>query len=441
MYHPVISAIPAHQGMQSDMILNSQKLSVNDNVLIAEAVGNPVNGLTNHNHVQLISNGSQTTPSTGANNGNGLASGGNGGGSGRSTPNNDPAPNKLFVGGLSWQTTPEKLREYFGVFGTVTDVLIMKDPMTQRSRGFGFITFADATSVDKVLQVSSHTLDGKKIDPKHATPKSKKGTTKTKKIFVGGLSQETSVEEVKQYFSQFGTVEEAVLLMDNQTKRHRGFGFVTMLNEDAVDRICEIHFHTVKGKRVECKKALPREAVSQPTPSLALLMARQRLLTAAAAGMPAGLVPAAATGVPGLMGLGVASGPQVNTSHFSAAGASALQQMGLAGATSLAGSSAACAAAAAAAATPTSVSTTQASVQAQAQALSQGGYGKLLAYQNMASAYRFSPYGVPTAAAVTPTMASNTPYMTSYALPTAFDLSSLQGVDWTTLGLPTMYAA
>lgn len=56
------------------------------------------------------------------------------GSSGRSTPNNaDPAPGKLFVGGLSWQTSSEKLQEYFGVFGTVTDVLIMKDPVTQVS--------------------------------------------------------------------------------------------------------------------------------------------------------------------------------------------------------------------------------------------------------------------------------------------------------------------
>lgn len=55
------------------------------------------------------------------------------GSSGRSTPNNsnDPAPGKLFVGGLSWQTSSERLREYFGVFGNVTDVLIMKDPVTQ----------------------------------------------------------------------------------------------------------------------------------------------------------------------------------------------------------------------------------------------------------------------------------------------------------------------
>lgn len=57
----------------------------------------------------------------------------NSGSSGRSTPNNssDPSPSKLFVGGLSWQTSSDKLKEYFGMFGTVTDVLIMKDPVTQ----------------------------------------------------------------------------------------------------------------------------------------------------------------------------------------------------------------------------------------------------------------------------------------------------------------------
>ena len=51
--------------------------------------------------------------------------------SGRSTPSSDSAPGKLFVGGLSWQTSQDKLREYFGQFGNVTDVLVMKDPITQ----------------------------------------------------------------------------------------------------------------------------------------------------------------------------------------------------------------------------------------------------------------------------------------------------------------------
>lgn len=181
--------------------------------------------------------------------------------SGRSTPNSDSAPGKLFVGGLSWQTNQDRLREYFGQFGTVTDVLVMKDPITQRSRGFGFITFSNPDAVDRVLSVPSHCLDGKKIDPKHATPKSKSKANKTKKIFVGGVSQETSAEEVKAYFNQFGKVDEAVMLMDQQTKRHRGFGFVTFENEETVDRVCEIHFHTIKNKKVECKKAQPKEVV------------------------------------------------------------------------------------------------------------------------------------------------------------------------------------
>ena len=47
-----------------------------------------------------------------------------------------------------------------------------------------------------------------------------------------------------------GKVDEAVMLMDQQTKRHRGFGFVTFENEETVDRVCEIHFHTIKNKKV-----------------------------------------------------------------------------------------------------------------------------------------------------------------------------------------------
>ena len=59
-------------------------------------------------------------------------------------------PGKMFVGGLSWQTTPESVREYFSQFGDVAEVMVMKDPATRRSRGFGFITFTQASSVGKV---------------------------------------------------------------------------------------------------------------------------------------------------------------------------------------------------------------------------------------------------------------------------------------------------
>ena len=58
-----------------------------------------------------------------------------------------------------------------------------------------------------------------------------------------------------------GPVEDAVMLMDQMTKRHRGFGFVTFEAEETVEVVCELHYHTIKNKKVEVKKAQPKEAV------------------------------------------------------------------------------------------------------------------------------------------------------------------------------------
>jgi RNA-binding protein Musashi len=285
--------------------------------------------------------------------------------------------------------------------------------------------------VDRVLAVPAHTLNGRKIDPKHATPKNNGKVTsssKTRKVFVGGVSQDTSADEVEDYFNQFGHVEEAVMLMDQQTKRHRGFGFVTFESENVVDRICEIHYHMIKDKKVECKKAQPKEAILASNTS-ALLAAKHSVLLNG-------------FGVAGLA-LEVAhvqqsSVIQVAALHFLATQAAQVQAA--------------------------VVAHQQQAALAQS-AVASAGYGKLVSSYPPLSSYRYSPYSLPgaaqgnvqaAAAAAAMAAASSGHHHHYHAMSTAstatqqaaayqgynlanVDMSSFQGVDWSQIYGMGMY--
>lgn len=69
---------------------------------------------------------------------------------------------KLFIGGISWDTNEERLKEYFSSFGEVVEAVIMKDRTTGRARGFGFVVFSDPAVADSVI-MEKHNIDGRMV--------------------------------------------------------------------------------------------------------------------------------------------------------------------------------------------------------------------------------------------------------------------------------------
>ncbi|XP_053150410.1 heterogeneous nuclear ribonucleoprotein A/B isoform X2 [Hemicordylus capensis] len=173
---------------------------------------------------------------------------------------NEEDAGKMFVGGLSWDTSKKDLNDYFTKFGEVTDCTIKMDPNTGRSRGFGFILFKEAASVDKVLEQKEHKLDGRVIDPKKAMAMKK---DPVKKIFVGGLHPEATEDKIREYFGEFGEIEAIELPMDPKTNKRRGFVFITFKEEDPVKKILEKKFHNISGSKCEIKVAQPKEVYQQ----------------------------------------------------------------------------------------------------------------------------------------------------------------------------------
>lgn len=179
-------------------------------------------------------------------------------------------PRKIFIGGLAHKTTTQQLREYFSHYGPIVDAVVLRWP-DGRSRGFGYITFSEASSASAVLR-QSHQVGGRQIEVKRAVPG-------TNKLFVGGLPQNTAATDLREHFEAYGVVSDAVVMIDPATGRSRGFGFVCFLpGQEGAAAVAaaldQYDNHRLHGKWIEVKSAASPHKLaakendrSSPTPS------------------------------------------------------------------------------------------------------------------------------------------------------------------------------
>lgn len=184
---------------------------------------------------------------------------------------------KVYVGGLAPETTQESLEQYFSSYGDVEDVVVMMDKATNRSRGFGFVTFKSPATVSAAVGAAHH-VDGRDITCKKAVRDAQKSggggggdrqppadsgdSFNAVKIFVGGLPASCDYEKLTEYFSTYGAIKDAVVMMDAQTQRHRGFGYVTFEENSSVEAALKNYSENkVDGKWVEVKRCIPQDAI------------------------------------------------------------------------------------------------------------------------------------------------------------------------------------
>jgi heterogeneous nuclear ribonucleoprotein A1/A3 len=174
---------------------------------------------------------------------------------------------KLFVGALSLQMTEEDLRTFYSQYGTITDCVVMKDPHTRRSRGFGFVTFAAAEEVDKAMNSRPHVIDGKTVDPKRAVPREasqkNEANMSTKRLYVSGVRDDHQEKDFEEYFSKYGVVEKVEIIKDKNTGNYRGFAFISFGDYDPVDKCCLEKHHMILNHRCDVKKALSKEEIAR----------------------------------------------------------------------------------------------------------------------------------------------------------------------------------
>ena len=197
---------------------------------------------------------------------------------GENNDNNASASRKIYVGNLPFDATKDELVNMYGSYGTVEEVYIPQNVETGMGRGFAFVTMETEDSLTNAIeQTNGSEFNGRTLVVNKPLPPGEKAPARARapnggsnsrgkdaggasrtKLYIGNLSFYTVAETLKEIFEEFGAVFDCYLPEDPGTGGTRGFGFITMGKEDAMNAISELDGCEVDGRVIRVNEAKPK---------------------------------------------------------------------------------------------------------------------------------------------------------------------------------------
>ncbi|KAG6600399.1 UBP1-associated protein 2C, partial [Cucurbita argyrosperma subsp. sororia] len=178
----------------------------------------------------------------------------------RSIADRDVSQRKLFIRGLSCDTSTEGLRSLFSAYGELEEAVVIIDKATGKSKGYGFVTFKHVDGAILALKEPSKTIDGRVTVTQLAAvgisgQNSNAADMSLRKIYVANVPMDMPADKLLAHFSLYGEIEEGPLGFDKQTGKCRGYALFVYKKPEGAQAALVDPIKTIDGRQLSCKFA------------------------------------------------------------------------------------------------------------------------------------------------------------------------------------------
>ncbi|KAK9320629.1 RNA-binding domain-containing protein, partial [Lipomyces orientalis] len=183
----------------------------------------------------------------------------------------------LFVGRLSWNVDDEWLKREFEEMGEIVSARIVFDKHSGKSKGFGYVDFADASSAQKAIdELQGKEIDGRPVNLDLSTAKPAENNNSNRNaraekfgdklsepadtLFLGNLSFNVDRDNLFEVFGAYGNVLNVRLPTNPETEQLKGFGYVQFASVDEAKEALEaLNGTPISGRPVRLDYSTPRD--------------------------------------------------------------------------------------------------------------------------------------------------------------------------------------